>query len=141
MNGDRVSTNEVMIEFQQASFDRGAPPQDNEASLVATLKYGNHLICIPGDLEGEGQSRLMSSLQPCDLLISPHHGSLNSNTRELADKVQPSAVVVSSGTDRSEPQLRELYGPSPVLFTAVEGAVTYRISPAGTISLESFLNH
>jgi competence protein ComEC len=139
MNGDRVSLEDVIIDFCQADVSHKGKSSDNEASLVAVLQYRNRCICIPGDLEGEGQYQLIPEMQQCDLLISPHHGSLNSNSQELAEKLRPAVVVVSSSSDRSRPQLRELFAPAPVMFTATDGAVTFQISPVGSTSVDSFL--
>jgi competence protein ComEC len=140
MHGDRVSSGELTIDFLQADFSLSPAYPDNEASLVAILNYRNRRICLPGDLEGGGQTQLLSVLPECDLLMSPHHGSPASNDSEFANAILPAEVVVSANKDRQVQPLQDLYAPARVFFTARDGAVTYMVRPDGTVSVETFVH-
>ncbi len=140
MNGDRISLGDCRIEFLKADLTDVAKSNDNEASLVAVLSYRGMRICLAGDLEGEGQRRLMSAFPTCQFVVCPHHGSLNSNNVELAKTLQPETVVVSSGDDDSRNKLQEIYSGASVLFASRSGAVTLHVPAEGKPGIETFVN-
>ena len=139
MNGDCISLSDCRIEFLKADLSDLARSNDNEASLVAVLSYRDMQICLPGDLEGEGQRRLMSAFPKCQFVVCPHHGSLNSNNVELAKTLQPETVAVSSGDDHSRRKLQEIYSGASVLFASRCGAVTLHVPAEGTPGIETFV--
>ena len=58
---------------------------DNANSVVLDITYANRRILLTGDLEQVGLRQLLR--QPpskTDVLLAPHHGSLNANTSDLA---------------------------------------------------------
>jgi len=140
MNRDHISLSDCRIEFLKADLADLEKSNDNEASLVAVLSYRGMRICLPGDLEGEGQRRLMSAFPTCQFVVCPHHGSLNSNNVELAKTLQPETVAVSSGDDHSRIELQEIYAGASVLFASRCGAVTLHIPDEGEPVVETFVN-
>lgn len=138
MHGDRVRLSDVTVEFQQATARESARSSDNASSLVCLLSYAGRRICLPGDLEDYGQKELLPKLPACDLLVSPHHGSLASNNRELAGTVAPAHVFVSSRDHDQRDKLTSIFDSSAVHFTCLEGALTFRVSPEGRITVEAF---
>lgn len=138
LDGDKFRVNNLTVDFLQADLKDSTAESDNASSVVAVLTFRDRRICLPGDLEGTGQQQLISRLPSCDLLLSPHHGSLPANTRELAEKLQPEHVVVSSRTDKLQDALRSVYADSQVFLTSDVGAVSYRVSATGETTISSF---
>jgi competence protein ComEC len=71
----------------------------NDDSVVLELRYGNVSILLPGDIEREGERRLLDhlALAPLVVLKAPHHGSATSSSDAFLDAVRPSAVIFSAG--------------------------------------------
>jgi competence protein ComEC len=108
---------------------------DNANSLVLEIEHAGRRILLTGDLEQQGlRSLLRQPRQPQDVLLAPHHGSLNANTRALADWSGAQWVVVSGGRNDPSERLRAVYEPAGrVLSTAECGAVTVVISGDGSL--------
>ena len=72
----------------------------NNNSLVIKISFAGKSFLFPGDLESEGEAILVSSKQnnlKSDVLLSPHHGSKSSSTKEFLRMVKPALCVISSG--------------------------------------------
>ncbi len=79
-------------------FDNGKRLNNN--SLVLKISFAGKSFLFPGDLEREGEALLVSSKQNAltsDVLLSPHHGSRSSSTREFLRMIKPGICVISSG--------------------------------------------
>ena len=135
---DSVACDDLSISFLKADTESDRGLSDNEASVTAILEYRARRICLPGDLEGRGQANLMPQLPTCDVLMSPHHGSPNSNVPALAAAVQPAHVIVSSRNDHSKNHLAKVFGSASVLHTSTAGCVTIQVSPDGSLNVEGF---
>ncbi len=137
-SGDFVPCDDLHISFLKADPEPASGLSDNEASVTAILEYRGRRICLPGDLEGHGQLQLLPSLPPCDVLMSPHHGSPKSNIPTLAATVQPAHVIVSSRNDRSRSHLARAFGSATVTHTSTDGCVTVHVSPDGDLDVKGF---
>ena len=88
----------------------------NEMSLTLYLEYGAFTALLTGDLEGEGEERLLeyvrsSSLAqtlaasdgtiPITLLKVAHHGSQGATSEEFLDVFRPTLAVISCGVNNS----------------------------------------
>ncbi len=63
---------------------------DNASSLCLLFEFGGKRILLPGDLEPPGlQSLVNEPSVDVDLLMAPHHGSLNAKSRMLVDWCDP----------------------------------------------------
>jgi competence protein ComEC len=85
-------------EESRRSHDNGTGLNNN--SLVLKMSYAGKSFLFCGDLEGEGEKVLLSNAGRAiksDILLSPHHGSQNSSTREFLRMVRPDICVISSG--------------------------------------------
>lgn len=73
----------------------------NDDSLVLKLSYGEVDILFTGDIEAEGETRLIMSGQDLrsEVLKVPHHGSRSSSSERFLDMVQPRYAVFSLGKD------------------------------------------
>ena len=137
-SGDSVPCDDLHVSFLKAATEPESGLSNNEASVTAILEYRGRRICLPGDLEGHGQLQLLPSLPQCGVLMSPHHGSPNSNVPALAATVLPAHVIVSSRNDRSRNHLASVFGSASVLYTSTDGCVTVHVSPDGELDVESF---
>ena len=73
----------------------------NDDSLVFKLSYGELDILFTGDIETNGEIRLIESQQDLrsEILKVPHHGSRTSSSARFIDFVQPLYAIFSLGKD------------------------------------------
>lgn len=72
----------------------------NNNSLVLKITYGGKSILFSGDLEEQGEKVLISNAGRAvktDILLSPHHGSKSSSTKQFLRMTRPGTCVISSG--------------------------------------------
>lgn len=122
----------VELDCLHPSVDFGGS-SDNARSVLLRVRFGARTLLLTGDLELEGLTELMNSpREPVDVLLSPHHGSARSNTRQLAEWAAPAVVVSSQGRNDSLAALAAAYGDSAeILTTATHGAITLEFHPDG----------
>lgn len=113
---------------------------DNANSLVLCVTYAGRQIVLTGDIEKEGLVRLLTSERVhADILLSPHHGSLAANSRDLARWASPDWLIASCRDDSIRDRLSSQFGSeTQVLTTARFGAVRCEISPVGDVSVFPF---
>lgn len=70
-------------------------PTGNAASTVAALYSPSGNVLLTGDLGGEEERML--ELGHFDVFKAGHHGSKNSNSQELLERLQPRLTVISCG--------------------------------------------
>ena len=70
----------------------------NDLSIVVRLVHGEKSFLFPGDIEKTGEKDLVDANRnmASSVLLSPHHGSNNSNTLTFLQKVSPEWLVVSA---------------------------------------------
>ncbi len=121
------------------------PLSSNDKSLILQLR-GNNLSCLfPGDISQLVEHKLIAekSTLHSSFLLSPHHGSKNSNSREFLEAVHPDHIIVSAGRFRPllfpSLQVRDYCSEQkiPLLNTAEVGAVTI-IEQKGQVKISSF---
>ncbi len=73
----------------------------NNGSIVFRLLYGKKSFYFPGDLEMEGEEKLVASNLNlhADFLKAPHHGSRTSDTVPLLERIQPQYAAISCGVN------------------------------------------
>ena len=84
--------------YSRKIFYRGTELNNN--SLVLKITYMGKSFLFPGDLESQGEEVLISNagqVLKSDILLSPHHGSKSSSSKEFLKMVQPHVCVISSG--------------------------------------------
>ncbi len=105
--------------------------EKNQDSLVLLLSCGNFRMLFTGDMEKEGEERLLGTGAEltADVLKAGHHGAANASSEEFLREVNPRLAVISCGENNryghpSPETLRRLQeAGSQVCCTAWEGAV------------------
>ncbi len=71
----------------------------NDGSLVVEAEYGSFRALLTGDLEREGEARLIrqGTLRPVDVLKVGHHGSKTSSGEGFLKALKPSVAIISVG--------------------------------------------
>jgi beta-lactamase superfamily II metal-dependent hydrolase len=86
---------------------------ENNASLVLRVTFGNFEMLLTGDIESSTERELCSRYGPglkCDFLKVPHHGSKTSSSFGFLRMAKPSVIGISVGKNNS-------YGhPSPIVL-------------------------
>ncbi len=131
---------QLVVQSDQVTINVLGPPghgtqgNDNSDSLVLSVEAMGRKVLLPGDLEGAGLSRLMNMRsRHFDLVMAPHHGSLNSQPNEFAHWATPDHVVVSASNRRINWQAIgefELAG-CKTWVTGRDGAIRCRITGEG----------
>jgi competence protein ComEC len=135
------------VEIQILSPSEAIPGDLNNGSLTLRLSYGPTTLLFPGDLEAEGERRLLAGspeLLRSTILKVPHHGSRTSSTAAFLDAVDPRHAVVSAGYENHfgmpHAEVLERYRRrgTRVWRTDEDGAILFRIAKDGTIRVEPF---
>jgi len=120
----------------------------NNHSLVLKISYANTSFLFPGDIETPGEKAVVArfgEVVQSDVLLSPHHGSKTSSSKEFLEAVKPLLCIISSG----EREPRNFPHPTvlkrleeigcDVLPIARVGAVTIAVRP-DQFDVQTFLN-
>ncbi len=114
--------------------------QENNRSCVLLIETQDVRILLPGDIEAWGEYSLLAHhphLQPVDILLAPHHGSVTSSSPSLIQKLRPRYVVYSAGYrnafNHPHPIVRQRYHKSINLITADTGALSFIIDQHGVL--------
>ena len=75
-------------------------PDGNEASTIASIKYGQHSLLFTGDVD-TSRERLLKNLGRYDVLKVAHHGSRRSSSSRFLEQVRPKVAVISVGAGNS----------------------------------------
>lgn len=131
----------------------------NEFSTVLFLRFYDFQVLFTGDVEGEGEKKLLQSLYEADkegvlgeggleggvtVLKAAHHGSAGSTGREILELLDPSYTVISCGRDNSyghpHKELLERLEKqgTEILITYETGAVTFH-TDGKSLWVEEFL--
>lgn len=114
---------------------------DNPASLTILVQFCGRKILLTGDLEGKGLSQALSghSPGPIDVLLSPHHGSSDANTTELANWAKPDFLIVSGGKQQTIPNLEKVFPDKTRIYSTMRhGSLACRITIAGELTVTPF---
>lgn len=106
----------------------------NDASTVLRISYAGRSILFTGDIERQAQAALLQrgNLQ-ADVLVLPHHGSVEPTTKAFVDAVSPS-IVIRSTHERSADTVSGLQarlGDAALYNTADIGAIQVSLSSRG----------
>ena len=104
----------------------------NDTSLVLRLDHPGGRLLFTGDIQQDAMAELLRQAETdpdllrADLLVAPHHGSTESNTRAFIDAVSPSFILSSNSRSMSikQERLAEMIGDAELLRTPETGAIT-----------------
>jgi competence protein ComEC len=124
------------------------PPVDarldpNNSSLVLRLTFGERSVLFTGDIESAAQSELLKNPGELksDVLIAPHHGSVEETTAEFIRAVDPTVIISSNDRTLSMKQKRlpEAAGGRTLYRTHTSGAVTVYINGKGELQVNPYI--
>ena len=105
----------------------------NEDSMVLLLSFGDFDALLTGDLEGEGERKVLEETGHVEYLKVAHHGSRNSTSAAFLCKASPVVCMISA------PEKSRYGHPAGETLTRIReaGAEYYVTRDCGTICLET----
>jgi competence protein ComEC len=91
--------NNVKVEVLYPLKTRGSTDLNNN-SLVIRISFKGISFLFPGDIEAEGERRLVQNSEQSltsQVLLSPHHGSKSSSSMNFLKAVSPEICIISCG--------------------------------------------
>lgn len=118
--------------------------EGNAASCALHIDAGGTRALFTGDRGRAGEAALLGRADwfPVDWLLVPHHGSTTSSSPALLEAARPRMAALSVGHDNRHGHpaavVMERYRERgiPVARTDRDGALTYRLGPAGIVGPE-----
>jgi beta-lactamase superfamily II metal-dependent hydrolase len=111
---------------------------ENDKSLVSLIEFGNSRILLCSDIEETAQKRILQ-LYPdlrCDVMIVPHHGSINTLDVNFTDKLDGQIYICICDSRQFERLQGKNQGyKTGWFYTARDGAIKVAISAKGDISV------
>jgi competence protein ComEC len=131
----RVIDGVEMIARHPAAADWERQKVRNDDSLVLELRWRDVSVVLTGDIGKATEPQIAPAFPPARLRVVkiPHHGSLNSSTREFVRALRPRVAIASAG--RSNP-----FGhPVPEVLERYEavGAEIFRTDQDGAVTIDS----
>lgn len=108
--------------------------EGNAGSMVLDISFRSFSMLFTGDVEDEGEKKLIQNLQgkSFQVLKVAHHGSKNSSTKEFLQVVRPQIGLISAGKENSyghphQETMERLEAVNCVILqTKQEGAITLK---------------
>ena len=116
--------------------EQGVDGTDNANSLCVMLEFAGRRILLPGDLEPPGMQMLVAQDNTkVDVLMAPHHGSLNSKSKDLLRWCDPDTVVISGSHRAVSPRVLESFVAEKrrVFVTVRDHAIRIEIAKDGKL--------
>jgi competence protein ComEC len=142
--GDRIPLGrETTIEVLWPPVDLPEHFEPNDSSIVLRLRHTGRSILFTGDIQEPAMRELLEAphLLKADVLVAPHHGSVEASTAQFIAAVNPSVIVSSNDRSLSGKQkgLRAVVGNRPLFRTHECGAITITFGPDGRFEVQPFL--
>lgn len=132
------------VSFRFLVWPGQAEASGNNRSCLLLIEYADERILLTGDLEREGEWRLLGTevlAGSIGVLQVPHHGSRSSSTKAFVDHLQPRYGVVSAGYSgrhghpHAEVLARYREVNSEILKTGLDGAIVFSWDERGSLSV------
>ena len=144
--GDRMTVGTELVLSCLAPEEEDTYDNKNAASMVLLASYGAFDLLLTGDMEKEGELRLLEtgdlSSDPVEVLKVSHHGSHTASSQDFIAALAPRISIISCGKNNryGHPHtetLETLYGAnSRVYRTDESGCVTVKVGKR--IKVEEF---
>ena len=129
--GDRWKVGENR--FYILSPEVNSQSDSNDGSIVIYTELGGLKWLFTGDLEAEGEAKLMKKnpTLSVDVLKVGHHGSKSSTTEEFLEKISPQRAIISVGKNNRyqhphQEVLKRMQEREMTIYrTDLNGAITY----------------
>lgn len=132
--GDHLTgTGEVLVEVLWPPREEVDVRESNDTSMVLRISYAGRRILVCGDIEERALQQLLGSADlKADVLLLPHHGSVEPSTAAFIGAVDPEYCIRSSGRRDHETRnsLLELVEGRCYFNTAEDGAIEVVVDPA-----------
>lgn len=116
--------------------------EPNDASTVMRLTHAGRSILFTGDITEDSLRTLARRDIRADVLIAPHHGSIEDSTDAFIAAVDPMLILASNDRRLSQKQLNfnTLVAGRTLMRTHEFGAIEVVIHEDGTLGVSSFVN-
>ena len=110
---------------------------ENENSIVMSLKYNGFSCLFTGDIGTETEKRILDIIEDTDVVKMAHHGSKNSNSKEFAEAIHAEYAIISVGEDnmygfpKEEAINNYQKSGTKIARTDVNGDITIRVFDSG----------
>ena len=146
--GDRMTVGKELVLSCLAPEKGVIYDNKNAASMVLQASYGEFDLLLTGDMEKEGELRLLErgvlASDSVEVLKVSHHGSYTASSEEFISVLQPRISVISCGKNNryGHPHtetLETLYGAnSRVYRTDESGCVTVKVGKDGRMKVQEW---
>lgn len=146
--GDRMTVGKKLVLSCLAPEKGVIYDNKNAASMVLQASYGEFDLLLTGDMEKEGELRLLErgvlASDSVEVLKVSHHGSYTASSEEFISVLQPRISVISCGKNNryGHPHtetLETLYGAnSRVYRTDESGCVTVKVGKDGRMKVQEW---
>jgi competence protein ComEC len=128
----------LVVLWPPADFDGSLRP--NDVSLVVRLDHAGLRVLFTADVQPVGLRALLDlaaddpDLLRADVLVAPHHGSVEAETAALLEAVGPKYVISSDDRSLSQKQrdLPDLLGGLPLWRTGRDGTISVLLPADGS---------
>jgi len=130
------SSAEIKFLWPDKKITQNLELSDNDSSLVTLITFAERKILLCSDIENLAQQQILQ-LYPdlkADIVVAPHHGSIKTGDDEFINRLDAKFLLYSCGQSQYQKQL--LSGTENAVqkfYTPKDGAITFRIDPAGRI--------
>jgi competence protein ComEC len=105
------------------------------------FEFAGRRILLPGDLEPPGLQKVIDMPSvPIDLIMAPHHGSLNAKASALVDWCDPKVIMISCSDRTNTKKVLQYFGGGKrnVLLTSRDHALRAIISSDGLLTIQNW---
>ncbi|MBC1986857.1 DNA internalization-related competence protein ComEC/Rec2 [Listeria sp. FSL L7-0478] len=114
----------------------------NDDSIVLKAILDNKVWLFTGDLEANGEQKLLDQPMKVDILKVGHHGSKTSTSKEFIEQVQPTFAIISCGVENrfGHPHAETLNtleeAETTILRTDLQGEIIYTFGKGFEVTLK-----
>ncbi|MCU0712288.1 MAG: ComEC/Rec2 family competence protein [Pirellula sp.] len=140
VKGQSIESSDWSVRTIHPTADLGGV-SDNASSLCLMFEFAGRRMLLPGDLEPPGIQNVTKEPKiTVDLIMAPHHGSLNAKSRLLVDWCDPKVIMIScSDRVNTKKVLQYFEGKDrDVLLTSRDHALRAIVSSDGRMTIQTW---